>query len=137
MDLKELNKERKKNKLLKKELSKIKESTQDTTFSEEIKKAFMDLKVKLEEAKMIEESLRKQLEEKEGIQIELEKEIVLLRRKFQKENIKHNFDKRTKILNQIINNQRPIHDKSRLGYNKEDEKYRVGTWTSRKNEASS
>lgn len=47
----------------------------------------------------------------------MEKEIVLLRRKFQKENIKHNFDKRTKILNQIINNQRPIHVKSRLGYN--------------------
>ena len=52
--LEELNKERKKNKLLKKELSKIKESTQDSTISEEIKKAFMDLKVKLEEAKMIE-----------------------------------------------------------------------------------
>ena len=55
----------------------------------------MHLKVKLEEAKMIEESLRKQLEEKEGIQIELEKEIVSLRRKLQKENIKQNFDKRT------------------------------------------
>ena len=79
--LEELNKERKKNKLLKKELSKIKESTQDSTISEEIKKAFMDLKVKLEEAKMIEESLRKQLEEKEGIQIELENEIVSLKRK--------------------------------------------------------
>ena len=38
----------------------------------------MDLKVKLEEAKMIEEALREQLEEKE---IELEKEIVSLRRK--------------------------------------------------------
>ena len=53
--LEELNKERKKNKLLKKELSKIKESTQDSTISKEIKKAFIDLKVKLEEAKIIEE----------------------------------------------------------------------------------
>ena len=78
----------KKNKLLKKELSKIKESTQDSTIPEEIKKAFMDLKDKLEEAKMIEESLRKQLEEKEEIQVELEKETVLLRRKSKKENIK-------------------------------------------------
>ena len=77
----------------------------------------MDLKIKLEEAKMIEESLRKQLKEKEGIQIELEKEIVSLRRKLQKESIKQKFDKSTEILDQIINNQRPIHDKSGLGYN--------------------
>ena len=67
--------------MLKKELSKTKESTQDSTISKEIKKAFLDLKVKLEEAKRIEESLRKQIEEKEGIQVELEKEIVSLRRK--------------------------------------------------------
>ena len=80
----------------------------------------MDLKVKLEEAKMIEESLRKQLEEKEEIQVELEKEIVVLRRKLQKENIKQNFDKSTEILNQIINSQRPIHDKIGLGYNQKD-----------------
>ena len=58
-----------------------------------------------------------------------------LRKKLQKENIKQNFDKSTKILNQIINIQRPIHDKLGLGYIKEDEKYKVGTWTSRKNEA--
>ena len=48
----------------------------------------MDLKVKFEECKMIEESLRKQLKEKEGMQIELEKEIMVLIRKLQKENIK-------------------------------------------------
>ena len=41
----------------------------------------MDVKVKLEEAKMIEESLREQLEEKERIQVELENEIVSLRKK--------------------------------------------------------
>jgi len=80
----------------------------------------MDLKVKLEEAKMIEESLREQLEEKEGMQEELEKEIVSLRRKLEKENIKQNFDRSTKILNQNISSQRPIHDKIGLGYNKKD-----------------
>ena len=135
--LEELNKERKKNKLLKKELIRIKESTQDSTISEEINKSSLDLKVKLEEAKMIEETLRKQIEEKEGIQVELEKEIVSLRRKLKKENIKQNLDKSIEILNQIINRQRPIHDKSGLGHSKKDEKYKVGTRTSRKHEASS
>ena len=43
----------------------------------------MDLKVQQEEAKVIEESLRKQLEEKGEIQVELEKEIVVLKRKLQ------------------------------------------------------
>ena len=59
----------------------------------------MDLKVKLEETKVIEETLREKLEEKERIQVELENEIVSLRRKLQRENVKHNFDKSTKILN--------------------------------------
>ena len=86
--LQELEKERKKNKLPMKELSKIKERTQDITNSEETKKSLMDLKVKLEEVKMIEEPLREQLEEKERIQMELENEIVSLRRKLHRENIK-------------------------------------------------
>ena len=93
--LEELEKERKKNKLLKKELSKIKVSTQDFINSEETKKAFMDLKFKLEEVKMIDESLREQLEEKERIQVELENEIVSLIRKLERENVKQNFDKST------------------------------------------
>ena len=48
----------------------------------------MDLKVQWEEAKVIEESLRKQLEERGEILAELEKEVVVLRRKLQKENNK-------------------------------------------------
>ena len=104
--------------------------------SEEVKEAYLDLKVHLEETKVIEESLRKQLEEKEEIQEELEKEIVMLKRKLQKETIKQSFNKSTKILNQIIDSQRPIHDKSGLGYSKEDEKYEIGTWNSKKHEES-
>ena len=77
--LEELGKERKKNKLLNKELGKIKESTQEITIPGEMKKAFMDLK-----SKIIEESLREQLKEKEGIQEEFEKEIVSLRRNLEK-----------------------------------------------------
>ena len=95
----------------------------------------MDLKAKLEKSEVIEESLREQLEEKEGMQEEFEKEIVSLRRNLEKENIKQNFDKSVEMMNQIINNQRPIHDKSGLGYNKEDEKHKIGTWNSKKHEA--
>ena len=119
--LDELHKERKKNKLLKKELNKIKEDIQNSTSSKELKQAYLDLKVQWEEAQVIEESLRKQLEEKEEIQVELEKEIVVLRRRLQIENTKQNFNKSTEILNQIIDSQRPIHDKPGLGYNQRKE----------------
>ena len=93
--LKELRKERKKNKLLEKELGQVKESTQNITTLGEERKSFMDLKAKLEEAKVNEESLREQLEENEETQEELEREIVLLKRKLQKETIKKSFDKST------------------------------------------
>ena len=86
--LEEFNKERKKNKLLKKELSRIREDIQDCTSSKKLKQAYLDLKVQWEEAQVIEESLRKQLEEKEEIQAKLKKEIVVLKRKLQKENTK-------------------------------------------------
>ena len=87
-----------------------------------MRKAFIDLRSKLEEAKVNEESLREQLEEKEEIQEELEREIVSLRKNLEKENIKQKYDKRIETLNQIINNQRPIHDKSGLGYNQRNPK---------------
>ena len=51
--LKELSKVRKENKLLEKELGQVKESTQDITTPREMRKAFMDLRAKLEEAKLI------------------------------------------------------------------------------------
>ena len=86
----------KKNKLLKKELSRIREDIQDSTSSKELKQAYLDLKVQWKEAKVIEESLRKQLEENEEIQAELEKDIVVLRRKLHKVNTKQNFNKSTK-----------------------------------------
>lgn len=98
----DLKKERKKNKHLKEELSKMKESNQDSINHEETKKVFIDLKVKLEESKMIGETLRKQVEEKERIQVELENEIVSLRGKLQIKEMKYNFENNTKILDQII-----------------------------------
>ena len=67
----------------------------DSTSSKELKQAYLDLKVQWEETQVIEESIRKQLEDKEEIQVELEKEIVVLRRKLQKENTKQKFNRST------------------------------------------
>ena len=47
----------------------MKESIQDCINLEETNKVLIDIKVKLEEVKMIEETLRKQLEEKEKIEV--------------------------------------------------------------------
>ena len=50
--------------------------------------------------------------------------------------MKQKYDNSAEILNQIIKNQRSIDDKLGLGYYKEDEKYKIGTWKSKKHEAS-
>ena len=113
--LRDLKKDRKKNKQLKEELSKMKESIQKSINLEQKKKVFIELKVKLEESKAIEETLGKQLEEKKGIQVDLEDKIVSLRGKLQSKDIKQNFDNITKILYQIIRIQRLVYDKSILG----------------------
>ena len=68
--LSELNKERKKNKLLKKELGELKESSGRNP--EETKKVFIDLKIQLEEVKVIKDILKRRMEEKEKIHEELE-----------------------------------------------------------------
>jgi hypothetical protein len=58
-----LKKGRKKNKSLKGELLKLKESSQSSNFEED-QKMIMNLKFQVEEARRIEEILRIQLEEK-------------------------------------------------------------------------
>jgi hypothetical protein len=73
----------------------------------------MKLKVQIEEDKIIEEALKEQLEERDMIIGNLEVEIVTLRKDLQKKNMKNN----SKVLDDIINSQKPYHDKSRLGYN--------------------
>jgi hypothetical protein len=57
--------------------------------------------------------LKDQLEERDRIIGNLEAEIVTLRKDIQKKNMQNN----AKVLDDIINNQRPNHDKYRLGYN--------------------
>jgi hypothetical protein len=74
----------------------------------------MKLKIQVEEDKRIEEALINQLEEKEKMIESLEAEIVTLRKDLQKKYMQQN---NTKILDEIINSQRPYYDRTRLGYN--------------------
>jgi hypothetical protein len=57
-------------------------------------------------------------------------EVVDLRRKIEKSNVHSKFKNNSTILDEILDNQRPPNDKYGLGYNKEVEKYKIGTWTS-------
>jgi hypothetical protein len=72
-----------------------------------------NLKVQIEEDKRIEEALKEQLEGKDRIIGNLEAEIVTLRKDLQKKNMQNN----SKVFDDIINSQKPHHDKSILGYN--------------------
>jgi hypothetical protein len=72
-----------------------------------------NLKVQIEENKRIEEALKEQLEGRDKIIGNLEAEIATLRKDLQKKNMQN----RSKVLDDIINSQKPYHDKSRLEYN--------------------
>jgi hypothetical protein len=95
-----IRREKRKNKKLQAELDKKEDN-------KELEQMIKNLKVQIEEA------LKEQLEERDGIIENLEAEIVTLRKDIQKKNMQN----RSKVLNDIISNQRPNHDKSRLGYN--------------------
>jgi hypothetical protein len=101
-----IRREKKKNKKLQPKLDK-KEDTQ------ELKQMITNLKVQMEEDKRIEEALKEQLEERDRIIGNLEVGIVTLRKDIQKKNMQNN----SKVLDDIINSQKPHHDKSKLGYN--------------------
>jgi hypothetical protein len=101
-----IRRERKENKKLQAKLDK-KEDTQ------ELEQMITNLKVQIEEDKKIEEALKEQLEEKDRIIGNLEEKIVTLRKDIQKKNMQNN----SKVLDDIINSQKPHHDKCRLGYN--------------------
>jgi hypothetical protein len=101
-----IRREKKKNKKLQAKLDK-KEDTQ------ELEQMITNLKVQIEEDKRIEEALKEQLEEKDKIIGNLEAKIVTLRKDLQKKNMQNN----SKVLDDIINNQKSHHDKFRLGYN--------------------
>ena len=64
----------------------------------------IDLNVKLEEAKRIEDSLTEQLMENIKEKENREAEIVSLKAQLQKKDINNNYENNAKILEQIINN---------------------------------
>ena len=72
-----------------------------------------NLKVQIEEDKIIEESLKEQLEEKEKIIGNLQAEVVTLRNDIQKKNMQNS----SKVLEDIISSQKSHLDESGLGYN--------------------
>jgi hypothetical protein len=74
----------------------------------------MKLKIQVEEDKNIEEALKGQLDENDRIIEGLEAEIVTLRNDLQKKDMQQN---NTRILDNIINSQRPYYDRYGLGYN--------------------
>jgi hypothetical protein len=72
-----------------------------------------NFKVQIEEDKRIEEALKEQIEGRHMIIGNLDVEIATIRKDIQKKNIKNN----SKVLNGIINSQKPHHDKFGLRYN--------------------
>jgi hypothetical protein len=74
------------------------------------------LKPQLQESKRIEEFVLKQLNNREQNNENLEAEIVLLKREIEKEKKQSRFENNSKILNDILNNQRSPNDKTRFGY---------------------
>jgi hypothetical protein len=82
-----------------------------------------NLKVQIEEDKIIEEALKEKLEEKDKIIGNLEAKIVTLRKDLQKKNMQNN----SKVLDDIIRSQKYHHDKSGLGYNQTEKGSRSKT----------
>jgi hypothetical protein len=80
--------------------------------TQELEQMITILKVQIEEDKIIEDTLKEQLEGKDKIIGNLEEEIVTLRKEFQKNNMQNN----SKVLNEIIKSQKPHHDNSGIGY---------------------
>jgi hypothetical protein len=72
----------------------------------------VDLKLKIEKAKVTEEALTKMLVEKDKENEGLKIEVVLLRNKVQE----NNMNQSSQVLDQIISSQRSTYDKTGIGY---------------------
>jgi hypothetical protein len=102
------------------DITRLKNEKEDMNVDDEISKIFetiVHLKTQIEEAKRIEELLNIQINEKEESCCKLEAEIVDLRKKVEKSN---KFLNSSRILDEILEIQRPSCDKSGLGYKGED-----------------
>ena len=101
-----IRREKKKNKKLQAELDKKKDT-------QELEQMITKLKVKIEEDKIIQEEIKEQLEGKDGIIGNLEAKIVTLTKDIQKKNMQNS----SKVLDDIMSNQKSYLDKFGLGYN--------------------
>ena len=110
-DIEVMRREKKKNKRLQVELDKKKDTW-------ELEQMITKLKVQIEEDKRIEEALKEQLEENDKIIGNLEAEFVTLRNEIQKKNMQNS----SKVLDDIINNQKSQLDKFGLGYNQTEKR---------------
>jgi hypothetical protein len=102
------------------EIARLKYGKEYMNVEYEISKSFetiVHLKTQIEEAKSIEELLKNQINEKEDSCCKLEAEIVDLRKKVEKSN---KFLNSSRILDEILECQRPSCEKSGLGYKGED-----------------
>eukprot|EP00253_Pinus_taeda_P003186 PITA_03186 len=82
----------------------------------------LNLKIKVEEYKQIEKSLRKELKETNKEREALEAEIISLRKEVKKGKTFQNYANSSKNLDELINNQRSCNDKTGLGYKEKIEK---------------
>jgi hypothetical protein len=101
------------------EITRLKIEKKDMKVVDEIRKKYetiIHLKTKIEEAKRVEELLKNQINEKEESCDKLEVEVVDLRKKVEKSN---KFLNSSRILDEILENQRSPYDKSGLGYKEE------------------
>jgi hypothetical protein len=111
-----IRREKKTNKKIQAELDK-KEDTQ------ELEQMITNLKVQIEEDKIIEEALKEQPEEKDRNIGNLEVEIFTLRKNIQKKNMQNS----SKVLDDIINSKKYHLDKFGLGYNQTEKGSRSKT----------
>lgn len=124
-----LRKARRKNKLLKEEVTKLKEKVQNPN---EINQTITNLMIQLEEARRIEEALVEQLEENLKVKENLEAEIVSLRKDLQKRDLNKKFEMSSKMLDQILSSQKSFHEKSGLGYKQQEDNESSSSMKARK-----
>jgi len=127
----ELRKVRKKHHALKEEMKCLKTKTlKSDKLTDETRPLIIDLKVKLEEKRLTEEVLNNMIMEKDKENEILKyNELINLRNKLKDKDTLYSFESSSKLLNQIIDCQRPTTDKSGLGYKQHDTD--IGTSTTK------
>jgi hypothetical protein len=119
--MEELRNYKKKYKLLRAQLQEIEESHQSREIDasrtiKELEQIISDLMSQLLEAKIIEELNLKQINDREQVCKNIEADIELLKGEFEKEKKRSKFENSSKILDEILSNQRSPNNKIGFGY---------------------